>query len=141
MLVSCHDNHLSDVMPDTKHCQRFILILCRSIELKIKANLLSFTVHRMPNSCALIMMITTLLTLIKLKLKTHLAEISFHYHEKMSLEYLAIANQKFRSIFYKLEDFIHRQLGTFMICIDIFKRFQIVTTIDGIFNILKNMFQ
>lgn len=89
------------------------------------------------------MMITTLLTLIKLKLKTHLAEISLHSHEsheKSSLDYLAIENQKRRSIFYKLRDSIHRHLGTFMICIDIFKRFQIVI-VDGIFNILKNMFQ
>lgn len=86
------------------------------------------------------MMITTLLTLIKLKLKTHLAEISFHSHEKTSLEYLAIENQNSRSIFYKLRDSIHRHLGTFMICIDIFKRFQIVI-VDGIFNILTNMFQ
>lgn len=86
------------------------------------------------------MMITTLLTLIKLKLITHLAEISFHYHEKRSLEYLAIVNQKFRSIFYKLRDSIHRHLGIFFSCIDIFKRFQIVI-VDGIFNILKNMFQ
>lgn len=82
------------------------------------------------------MMITTLLTLIKLKLITP-DEISFHYHEKLSLEYLAIANQKCRSIFYELIDFIHRHLlRLFMICIDIFKRFQIVN-VDGIFNILK----
>lgn len=83
------------------------------------------------------MMIATLLTLIKLMLETHLADISFH--SQTSLEYLAIENQS-RSIFYQLIDFIHRHLGTFMICIDIFKRFQIVL-VDGIFNILKNMFQ
>lgn len=86
------------------------------------------------------MMITTLLTLIKLMLKTHLAEISLHSYEKASLECLAIENQNRRSIFYKLRDFIHRHLGTRMICIDIFKRFQIVI-VGGIFNILMNMFQ
>lgn len=71
--------------------------------------------HR-TQSCAFILMITTLLTLI-----THLAETSFHFHEKTSLEYLAI-------IF----------INSIIICIDIFKRFQIVI-VDGIFNIL--MFQ
>lgn len=86
------------------------------------------------------MMITTLLTLTNLKLIMHLAVTSFHFHDKLSLELLAIANQKCRSIFYKLIDFIHRHLGIFMSCIDIFKRFQIVL-VDGIFHILKNMFQ
>lgn len=105
---------------------------------KIKAKLL-LSPHRIPQSCALIMMITTLLTLIKLKL--HLADISFHFHAKMSLVYLAIANQKSMSIFYELRDFIHRHLTTsFMVCIDIFKRFQIVI-VGGIFTTLKNMFQ
>ena len=102
------------------------------------------SLHRIPKSCALIMMITMLtnITTTLLTLITHLADISFHYHNKVSLEYLAIANQKCRSIFYKLINFIRRRhLDTFMICkIDIFKRFQIVI-VDGIFNILMNMFQ
>lgn len=88
----------------------------------------------MPNSiCAFVTMIT-LLTLIKLK--PHLADLSFH--EKTSLD-LAIENQN-RSIFYKLRDSIHRHLRTFMVCIGIIQRFQIVI-VDGIFNILMNMFQ
>lgn len=78
-----------------------------------------------------------LLTL-KLKLIPQLADISFHFHAKMSLDNLAIANQRSRSIFYKLIDFIHMRI--LMICIDIFKRFQIVL-VGGIFNILTNMFQ
>ena len=67
----------------------------------------------------------TLLTLMRL------GEISFHFHEnnEISLEYLPIAN--LRNIFINL---IH----PIMICIDIFKRFQIVI-VDGIFNI-SNMF-
>lgn len=71
-----------------------------------------------------------------LTLKTHLADLSFH--NKFSLEYLAIANQNCWSIFY--EKSVHF-LGTFMICIDIFKRFQIVLLVGGIFNILTNTIQ
>lgn len=98
------------------------------IKIQIKANFfyVSYHFHRIPKYCAFItLMITTLLTLMRL------GEISFHFHEnnEMSLEYLPIAN--LRNIFI---NFIHR----IMICIDIFKRFQIVI-VDGIFNI-SNMF-